>query len=255
MPEGWGWGLDGVAGGSARGSNLDGWDEMDPMAMLSQSVQSRARAHAQESRHFAHQLNSQAEASQQAAPAQQLSVKSPRLGQTGHAEGTSDIHSHRLPSVQAYRPASSDSQSVSNTCSSPVSSESYRQDSTAEQVCMDELTVNKASGVTAQAAVSERPDSAGQQAHSPAHCSAAGGDSQAAAASVLTAESSLTDVERVLGPGDKAVVHTWGPGGDPFGPTTVHGYPGIVFELTQSGCIASVTVFDTHLQMPCMHMS
>ncbi|KAL0047926.1 hypothetical protein WJX82_003400 [Trebouxia sp. C0006] len=33
-------------------------------------------------------------------------------------------------------------------------------------------------------------------------------------------------------------------GGGPYGPTMVHGYPGIVFEVTQAGQIASVTLFD-----------
>ena len=60
---------------------------------------------------------------------------------------------------------------------------------------------------------------------------------------VLSPNSQWSDVEKIFGPGDQAIIHTRGAEGV-FGPTRVHGYPGIVFEVTSAECIAAVTLLQ-----------
>ena len=60
---------------------------------------------------------------------------------------------------------------------------------------------------------------------------------------MLGPDSHWSDVEKIFGPGDQAIIHTRGADGS-FGPTTVHGYPGIVFEVTRAGCLAAATLLQ-----------
>ena len=276
--EGWGWGSEGLTQGSAGASNLDGWDETDPMAVLSQSAQLQAIAQDCEPLQSTQQSSAQAE-SQQRILAEQLSTTGSRSAATANARNASGIQSHKLPSVQAYRPVSSESQSMSNTHSSNAS-DSYPQGGPSQQDWFTDQCDPRGSSTTARPALvgshhARAMDVFIRDSYSPngaCHLEAGSSvpsniipekeashyldsavpesrseqlmrDNQATGV-VLTAESCLADVEHVLGQGDRAVIHTRGLGGDPFGPTMVYGYPGIVVEATQAGCIASVTLFD-----------
>ena len=272
VQEGWGWGSEGLTQGSAGASNLDGWDETDPMAVLSQSAQLQARTQDRKSLQPASQ--SSADTTQQRVPPEQLSTTASQPAMTVSARVASELQSHRLPSVQAYSPVLSEFQSASNPHFSN-DSDPYAQGSPAAQDWCTDQHDNSGSSTTAQPGLADHHDSGAMHRLTRDSCSPdnqhkaksnlpsdsipeqetpQGVDSTAnesrfkdgkqAEAAVLTAESLLADVEHVLGQGDRAVIHTRGLGGDPFGPTMVYGYPGIVVEATQAGCIASVTLFD-----------
>jgi len=61
---------------------------------------------------------------------------------------------------------------------------------------------------------------------------------------VITADSTWEEVQALLGPGGRATIHTSGSVSNPFGPTYVYGYRGVVFEVMRNGRIASVTLFQ-----------
>ncbi|KAL0030389.1 hypothetical protein WJX79_000798 [Trebouxia sp. C0005] len=181
----------GDEGGSAGDVGSEGWDDADPMAMLSQSVQSLARAQQAES----------------------------ELRQDASSWTAQEVPSGIMPE---HPEAASETVLVSAGESAELQSRGSRSGS------YD-----------------------GNDANSSAQAGngLAGGLESAclehdASASVLTADSTWAEVENVLGKGNRAVIHTRGVGGGPYGPTMVHGYPGIVFEVTQAGQVASVTLFD-----------
>jgi len=60
---------------------------------------------------------------------------------------------------------------------------------------------------------------------------------------MLTADSTWEEVQAALGPGGRATIHTGGSASNPFGPTYVYGYRGIVLEVMRDGHIASATLF------------
>ena len=61
----------------------------------------------------------------------------------------------------------------------------------------------------------------------------------------ITADSLWEDVKGIIGDAGRASVHSRGGAvGSPFGPTFVHGYPGVAFEVSRNGRLASVTLFE-----------
>ncbi|KAK9803064.1 hypothetical protein WJX73_005354 [Symbiochloris irregularis] len=61
----------------------------------------------------------------------------------------------------------------------------------------------------------------------------------------ITADSLWEDVRGIMGDGGRASVHSRGGAvGSPFGPTFVHGYCGVAFEVCRNGHLASVTLFE-----------
>lgn len=60
---------------------------------------------------------------------------------------------------------------------------------------------------------------------------------------VLTSASTWEEAQAALGPGGRATIHTGGCASNPFGPTFVYGYRGIVLEVMKNGQLASVTLF------------
>ena len=270
-----GWGLQaGSEGGLAGGSNLNGWDDMDPMALLSGSVQSQAKAQDINSATPAPPitpLNFASQATQQRLPDEQIAA--PCDCHNHHTKPASDAHSVqnlRAPSVKVDKPDSSKSQSE---CDTSTSGDQHKEadikkhlDGREQGTSPYEAAFNEKHGaVPKDAHHSSRVPSSGldsnqQDATATSICK---GDAQQEAANaaadgaypsklessvpqeaaVLTAESSLADVQSMLGQGDRAVIHTRAPGRDAFGPTLVYGYPGFVFEATQAGRIATVTIF------------
>ncbi|DBA89846.1 TPA: hypothetical protein ACH3X2_004708 [Trebouxia sp. C0005] len=235
----------GDEGGSAGDVGSEGWDDADPMAMLSQSVQSLARAQQAES-----ELRS-------SEPAQHVVMQS---GSVAAGTPRADPHSHTSSEVLSARLVG-----AAETGQTALSSNSIRQDAsswTAQEVpsgIMPEHPEAASETVLVSAGESAELQSRGSRSGSydgnDANSSAQAGNGLAgglesaclehdASASVLTADSTWAEVENVLGKGNRAVIHTRGVGGGPYGPTMVHGYPGIVFEVTQAGQVASVTLFD-----------
>ena len=210
----------------AGDSNMDGWDDMDPMAMLSRSVQSLAQVPdaEPESAELTQVSRNETQSSQ--------AVLLRRQGEHSRGDDTSpdscldgDASPHvtrtqpndaaapdKLPSL-ASMPAES-----GHSHSQAVMSDSGAHDT---NTSADSVHYRATNGIGPHLEVAERS----QQLP------------------MLTADSAWSEVESVLGEGDKAVIHSRGSGVVPFGPTMVHGYPGIVFEVTQAGRIASVTLF------------
>ena len=278
MHNGSGWGSQGGSQGApAGGSNLDGWDDMDPMAMLSQSVQSRARAQDSDSAESPQQLTVQAEVTQQTLPAEQLGPQASQDNQTESARNTNSMQSQRTPSIQEYKPRSTESHTASQSKASDL--DHLHTGVGMQQLHLaghDILDQDHTSGLTSQAASAEQESAASSDvvhnssswehegshhgttskalqdvnahqegachADSVAHPSDVDGSVHVEAAA-LTAESSLADVQSILGQGDRAVIHIRSPSRDAFGPTLAYGYPGVVFEATQAGRIATVTLF------------
>ena len=79
---------------------------------------------------------------------------------------------------------------------------------------------------------------------------AAGSDSKAADGTVctgvtcITADSTWEEVQRLLGDGGRATIHSRGFAQNPFGPTLVRGYRGVAFEALKDGRLASLTLFQ-----------
>ena len=261
--------------GPAGGSNMDGWDDMNPMALLSRSVQSQARAQDIDSADPAQPVTplvSAPQATQQCLPDEPLSA----AHDTHHHQTklyANSVQSPRAPSVNVDRPDPSKSRSkcTSSGCGHHSKEADMKKHLDGHEEG-NELTL------TSEAAPSEKDGAALKDAHHSSRSPSLGFDSnqQGATASaldkgdaqqepadedasgavpsslnccvpmeaaVLTAESSLADVHSMLGQGDRAVIHTRAPGRDAFGPMLVYGYPGVVFETTQAGRIASVTIF------------
>lgn len=272
-----GWGLQaGSEGGLAGGSNLNGWDDMDPMALLSGSVQSQAKAQDINSATPAPPitlLNFANQAVQQRLPDEQIAA--PCDSHNHHTKPASDAHSVqnlRAPSVKVDKPDSSKSQSECDTSScgyQHTEADTKKHLGGREQgngfTSPYEAAFNKKNGaVPKDAHHSSRVTSSGLDSNQQdaTATSIYKGDAQQEAANaaadgaypsklessvpqeaaVLTAESLLADVQSMLGQGDRAVIHTRAPGRDAFGPTLVYGYPGFVFEATQAGRIATVTI-------------
>ena len=271
----------GLQGGSqgepAGGSNLDGWDDMDPMALLSGSVQSQAKADDIGSAKLAQPitpLTSTTQATQQRLPDVQLGAPPDcHDHQTKPASKTNSVQSHRAPSVKVDRPDPSKSRSECDSSgfdhqqkgadiqqhaggheqkdtftSSPEAASSEKNTTAPKDADHSSRfssleTDSNQQGVTATALwKGDAQQEAADDAASGACPSKLEGDVPMEAA-VLTAESSLTDVQSMLGQGDRAVIHIRAPGRDVFGPTLVYGYPGVVFEATQAGRMATVTIF------------
>lgn len=60
----------------------------------------------------------------------------------------------------------------------------------------------------------------------------------------ITADSTWEEVQRVLGDGGRATIHSRGFAQNPFGPTLVRGYRGVAFEALKDGRLASLTLFQ-----------
>jgi hypothetical protein len=60
----------------------------------------------------------------------------------------------------------------------------------------------------------------------------------------ITADSTWEQVQRVLGDGGRATIHSRGFAQNPFGPTLVRGYRGVAFEALKDGRLASLTLFQ-----------
>ncbi len=232
---------------SAGDADLEGWDDEDPMAMLSQSVQSLARAH-------------QAEIEPRSLePAQHVALQSGSLPASApHA----NLHSHtssELLSARLVGAADTGQAALSSNNSQDASSRAARQvpngimpqrtEAASDTVLM---STNESADLQSRGTRSgsyDGNDTMADAVHWPNGDGLAGSPESAclepnAPASVLTSDSTWPEVENVLGKGNRAVIHTRGAGGGPYGPTMVHGYPGIVFEVTQAGQVASVTLFD-----------
>ena len=217
--------------------DMDGWDDMDPMAMLSRSVQSLARVPdaEPESGELTQVSRNETQRSMHHQGLRTQSSQAVLLRQQGehsreddtspdtHLDGDASPHvtrtqpndaaaPHKLPSL-ANMPAES-----GHSHSEAVMSDSGAQDT---NTSADSVHYRATNGIGPHLEVAE----------------------QSQQLPMLTADSAWSEVESVLGEGDRAVIHSRGPGMVPFGPTMVHGYPGIVFEVTQAGRIASVTLF------------
>ena len=261
----------------AGGSNLDGWDDMDPLALLSGSVQSQAKGQDIDSAAPAQPITPlilTTQAIQQRLPDEQLGAPP---GSSNHqrkpTSDASSVQTHAAPSIKVDRPDSSKSR---GKCDSRTFGHHCKEADIRKQVDGHEQGPSFTS--TSEATVSKKHGDAPKDAHhssifpslvfdsnqqgATATAFHQGDAQQEAAnhaasvacpinlegsvpveAAVLTAESSLADVQSMLGPGDRAVIHIRAPGRDAFGPTLVYGYPGFVFEATQAGRIATVTVF------------
>lgn len=235
-------------------ADLDGWDDGDPMAMLSQSVQSLARAQ-------------QAQSECESAPEQHLSTQ-PQSAAGSHPQADMRIQIESTVSSLSSSKAAEARQAVAS------GSIEHTSGSDAGQILSNHAVTDSKGEIRkpGPASAGSFSESAGLQSRgSSPDCVTEVGrglldivhqeaskslpndvnadDTQnngyQPASAVLTADSTWAQVERVLGKGDKAVIHSRSLGGGPFGPTMVHGYPGIVFEVTQAGRIASVTLFQT----------
>jgi len=224
---------------SAGDVGLEGWDDEDPMAMLSQSVQSLAQV-------------------QQAEPEPVLDVvvrPGSSAASTPHAIIPSHITSEKL-SAKSVGAAETGQAALSSNNSQDASSWAAREvpngimpEHTGAASDTVLMSAGESAGLQSRGSWSGSYDGNDAMADAQAGNSLAGSSESAclghnASASVLTADSTWAVVEIVMGKGNRAVIHTRGAGGGPYGPTMVHGYPGIVFEVTQAGQIASVTLFD-----------
>ncbi len=223
---------------------LEGWDDEDPMAMLSQSVRSLAQAQQAES-----ELRS-------SEPAQHVVVQSGSLAANApyanpHSHNSSETLSERLVGAAETGQAALSSKNSKDASSwaakaVPNGIMPERTGAASDTVLM---SADESADLQSRGSWSGSYDGNDAMADAQAGSSLAGSSESAclghnASASVLTADSTWVEVENVLGKGNRAVIHTRGAGGGPYGPTMVHGYPGIVFEVTQAGQIASVTLFD-----------
>lgn len=241
-------------------AGLEGWDDEDPMAMLSQSVQSLARAQKAQS-----ECESAEPDRHLSAQPQSSAGSKPQAGMRKHTES----------SVSGHSVSGHDSNEAAEARQAVASSGvEHTSGSHAGQTLMNNaVTDSKGDNYKpGPASVGSFSESAGLQGRgSSPDCVTEGGkgsldivhqeasnslpndvnaddtqnNSYQPASAVLTADSTWAQVERVLGKGDRAVIHSRGPSGGPFGPTMLHGYPGMVFEVTQAGRIASVTLFQT----------
>ena len=234
----------GFDGESAGDVGLEGWDDEDPMAMLSQSVQCLARVQQAES-----ELRS-------SEPAQHVAM---HPGSSAASTPHAHLHSHTSSGVLSARlvgaaetgqaaPSSNNSQDASSWAAQEVPNGIKPKHTVAESNTVL-VSTGESADLQSRGSWSGSYDGNDAMADAQAGKSLFGGPESAcighnASASVLTADSTWVEVENVLGKGNRAVIHTRGAGGGPYGPTMVHGYPGIVFEVTQAGQIASVTLFD-----------
>ncbi len=60
----------------------------------------------------------------------------------------------------------------------------------------------------------------------------------------LTADSTWTEIQALMGPAGRATILTHGTDASPFGPTYVYGYEGVAFEVMKNGQLAAVTLFQ-----------
>lgn len=66
----------------------------------------------------------------------------------------------------------------------------------------------------------------------------------AASAACVGVDGSLADIRAAFGAAAKPALHTRLGGRHPFGPTHLFAFRGAVFEVTRSGAIATVTLFE-----------
>ncbi len=75
-------------------------------------------------------------------------------------------------------------------------------------------------------------------------CCRGGGAEGRSGVTSITADSTWEQVQRVLGDGGRATIHSRGFAQNPFGPTLVRGYRGVAFEALKDGRLASLTLFQ-----------
>lgn len=196
---------------TGRASPMDGWDDIDPMALLSQSVQLPSEAH----------TSRQSDTLSEQAPWSALE------GEGGHMERTA-VSDHGSQAIQSHPVSTDTSQTPSSTATLPL-----MQGPSSAMLQLDDCLghIHDEGQGTTSSSLHNTP----AVPHIEAHSSSPAGHT-------LEAESCWLDFEKCLGPGCQATIHSRG-GGAPFGSTTVHGYPGLVFEVTQSGRVATVTLF------------
>ena len=198
--------------GTARASPMDGWDDMDPMAMLSQSTQLPSEP----------QLSKQSDSSSGNVPSSPPAAQGGGVRSTAVSDdGSQAIHSHPVSVHESHTPSS--------------------------VATLVPLQPSPILGPQPSSTVADHDRGQGTSLDSPHDAPATVADTDQVsipcqAAPVLTAASCWSDFEQHLGVGCQAMMHSRG-GGAPFGSTTVHGYPGIVFEVTQAGHVAIVTLF------------
>jgi len=231
-------------GESAGDVGLEGWDDEDPMAMLSQSVQSLARAQQAES-----ELRSLEPAQHVVMQPGGLAASAPHANLHSHI--SSEILSAKLVGAAETGQAalsSNNEQDASCWAAQEVPNGIMPE---RKGAASDTVLVSAGESADLQSRGSRSGSYDGNYAMSSAQAgNGLVGSPESAclehntSALVLTADSTWVEVENVLGKGNRAVIHTRGAGGGTSGPIMVHGYPGIVFEVTQAGHIASVTLFN-----------
>lgn len=197
---------------AARASPMDGWDDMDPMAMLSQSAQLPSEA----------QLSKQSDSSSGNVPSSPPAAQGGGMRSTAVSDdGSQAIHSYPVSVHASHTPSS--------------------------VATLLPLQPSPISRPQPSSTVADHDEGQGTSLDSPHDAAATEAYTGQVSilcqtAPVLTAASCWSDFEQHLGGGCQAMMHSRG-GGAPFGPTTVHGFPGIVFEVTQAGHVATVTLF------------
>ena len=249
---------DSVGGASGDDQN-EGWDDQDPIAMLSESVQLQTQAAEHEESAQTHAAESQKSAQVVAA---ELAAEPQRLS---HAS----LPDHALPeTLQPDAEATDEQQGLQQNQNQIPQEKALTTDSLGctsiadqQDILQSPLSTQHAAHFAANDARNggplmtlQEPTDFGanktdsgligddQSSHDSCGCNAEQHQKVWQESALLTSESSWTEVERVLGIGDQAINHCRVPGGSPFASTTVHGYPGIVFEVTQAGFIATVTL-------------
>lgn len=197
-------------------SPMDGWDDMDPMAILSQSAQLPSVA----------QTSTQCESLSGQLPSSPPGVGS---GHMTHAAGSDD----NSQAVQSHPVSVGPSQTPSSIATlAPL------------QPLPSSLPQADSSMIEHGHVIAQHTN----QSSKHGDCGRLQTDGSnlvincISAVPALTADNRWSDFERHLGPGCQAIIHSRG-NASPFGPTTAHGYPGVVFEVTQAGHVATVTMF------------
>lgn len=200
---------------TGRESPMDGWDDLDPMAMLSQSAQLPGEAHVLQQSHSSFAL----------LPHSAAGPNSDKIADNA----VSDDNSHALHSHPVHTDFSGTPSSVTPLQPSPA--------------CLQYATVE---GVKREnwAALDSCSSSQDNEPVVQSENRSTLADDCTSAGTALTADSPWSVFQKRLGLGCQAIIHSRG-GRSPFGPTTVHGYPGAAFEVTHSGHVATVTLFKS----------
>ena len=227
----------------ARESQLNGWDDMDPMAALSKSVQmpheaTQEQLPNQEMQQASGTVSASASATAAAAAAAAAAADH---GRNGSASGSSNDVKQALHSY----PVSIQPSSVATLSPLQPSLAQLNQEEDSFPLRAGISLAGHAS-VTgngpADAFVSAALDEEKGQSDIASVAHGTGSNHGRQAPDSLTADSPWAEYERCLGAGSQAIMHSRGAGA-PFGSTRVYGYPGIVFETTQGGRLATATLF------------